>query len=366
MHCLQLANLASLLAQRGHAIAYREDAICPRALTDYWVACRSRSDLWHQAMARNRQTHQAGDWVALRRWWDDHLVVLQEILVSEMLSRVVACLAAASDQQFRSAPICSKTWSDEDAIDGPLPDADDWAIDPWGEIVVGGDSVSGYSMSHDKDRDASSSGDASTTSSKDSTAAGSGKQDLSPITDAIQSSHLDARNRVQFLMLHNRGCRVTDAVRLNRLRMTVERWTDALLGRMPVRLSTAMKYGFDKELIRSYADETAELGPTIGYSAAAALLNASMMNTLSRHVDRTPALPQANRRVAQSVIKMLRPNLFDDWGELKSLRQHRIECDHRHSELDGKTPTAWHMDGDDSGDRGDAGAKDSLQRWYLA
>ncbi len=309
MHCVLLADLAALISQTGPAILYRREVILQEAVTRYWVASRSRLDLWHQVITRNRLAHQDGDWLRLQRWWNDHLPVLEEILVSEMLTRVVAALADGLDQE-RSERM--KFHHESTGIG-----VDDHA-------------------------------------------------DLSPVTHAIHLGHLEVRNRVQFLMLNNRGCRVADAVRLNRLRQATERWTDTLLGRMSVRHHDTVRYAFDRPLARQHAGEAREGWADVGFGAASALMNAAMHDALMRRMHPGAALPQANRQVCQSVMMLFGRDLFDGHGWLKSLGLHRIEMD----PIRGATGAAESIP--DTGEDSDQGAglgfakTGALQRWYLA
>jgi hypothetical protein len=252
MHCVLTADLAALLSQHGPAIQYRRQAVPPASLTQYWTSSRNRFDLWHQAMARYRAAEQSGDSIALRTWWRDHVVVLEEVLVCEMLTRVVAALAVG--------------------------------------------------MESDSDRD-----------------------ELSPVTHAVHLSHLETRNRVQQIMLHGRGGSVSDAVRLNRLRRGVERWTDAMIGRMSLRSTRIMEYAFDRWRADEFRQEMRSYGQGAAWGTAAWLMNAAMHDTLQRRCSEQAALPVANREVAKSVLLLLRPDLFDSLGILKSLRLHRLE-----------------------------------------
>ena len=60
----------------------------------YWTASRSRHELWHRVMGRYRDAKNSGSYAALADWWSQHLVVLEEVLVSELLARVVAAIGA--------------------------------------------------------------------------------------------------------------------------------------------------------------------------------------------------------------------------------------------------------------------------------
>ncbi len=254
MHCVYLADLAAVLSTHGPAILYRRQSISPQAVTQYWTSSRTRLELWHGAIARYQRAEHSGDWVRMRAWWRDHIGVLEEILVSELLTRVVAALAAGLDRN-----------------------QDD--------------------------------------------------EELSPITHAIFLSHLETRNRVQHLMLFGRGSSVQNAVRLNRLRKGVERWNDALLGRLWSSVPTEIRYAIDADRARNYAEDARCQSCGDAQRTSDWLLAAAMHDTLSRRSSPTVALPQANRQVADSVLLMLRPELFDSVGTMKSLWMHRMQFD---------------------------------------
>ncbi|MCG8648511.1 MAG: hypothetical protein MI861_01685 [Pirellulales bacterium] len=254
MHCVLIADIAALISQHGPAILYRRDTIPPEAVSQYWTSSRSRFELWHQAMARYRQAENDSDWMAMRRWWREHLVLLEEVFVTEMLTRVIAGLAAGLDEQCET-------------------------------------------------------------------------DEISPVTHAIHLTHLESRNRVQQLMLFGRGNSVHDAVRLNRLRQGVERWTDAMIGRMAVQSPATVRYAIDVTRAQAYAEDLRGFGHGVSRETASWLMNAAMDDMLRRRTSPAAALPVANRNVAQSVMLMLRPDLFDSVGNLKSLWLHRLQID---------------------------------------
>lgn len=254
MHSVLIADIAALVSQHGPAVLYRGDTVPPEAVTQYWASSRSRFELWHQTMARYREAEQSGDALLLRAWWREHSVVLEEVLVSEMLTRVIAALGAGLDE----------------------PESSD---------------------------------------------------EISPVTHAVFLSHLEARNRVQQMMLYGRGNSVQDAVRLNRLRQGVERWTDALIGRMCVQNPNNVCYAIDQRRAEEHARELRSYGHGPARETASWLMNAAMNDMLRRRTSATPALPEANRGVTQSVLLMLRPDLFDCVGKLKSLWLHRLQID---------------------------------------
>ena len=251
MHCVLIADLAAIMSQHGTAILRGSDRVPADAVSQYWSASRNRLELWHQTMARYRAAEDSGSILRLRTWWQDHAGVMEEVLVTEMLTRVVAAIAAGLD----------------------------------------------------------------TAQSVD---------EISPVTHAVFLSHLEARNRVQQIMLFGRGNSVTDAVRLNRLRRVVERWTDMLIGRLSIDSPELTCYGINIDLAKQHASEARDFSVGIAARTTTWLMNAAMNDTLRRRTSRQTSLPGANHAVATSVVMMLRPDLFDSVGTLKSLWLHRL------------------------------------------
>lgn len=253
MHSVLIADLAALASQHGAAIVRGHDDVPPEAVSEYWASSRGRMDLWFQALTRFRNARNSGDSLAMRRWWSEHLVVMEEVLVCDMLTRVIAALAVGLD-----------TGENADA------------------------------------------------------------NEISPVTHSIHLSHLDATNRVHKMMLEGRGGSVQDAVRLNRLRKGVERWTDVLIGRMSFHSSTPLQYSFDRDRAEAFAKETRLYPSGPARDTAAWIMNAAMHDMLRQRTSPQAALPEANRAVASSVMLMLRPDRFDSVGVLKSLWLNRL------------------------------------------
>ncbi len=97
MHSTQIARLAAHVADRATPLARLKCVTDPAAITNYWVASRKRLDLWHHGLARHSYFEAAGRPLALRVWWKEHAAMIEEILVSEMLTRVFAAFASVSD-----------------------------------------------------------------------------------------------------------------------------------------------------------------------------------------------------------------------------------------------------------------------------
>jgi hypothetical protein len=92
MHCVYLADLAASLAQQGPAFLHNHVPVSADTVFRYWSASRSRHESWHRAIGQYREADRNGNTHQLRRWWSEHVVMLEEIVVSELLARVVAAI----------------------------------------------------------------------------------------------------------------------------------------------------------------------------------------------------------------------------------------------------------------------------------
>lgn len=97
MHCVQLARIAALIAAQGPSLILMRQAIPSEATVRYWAAARQRFDLWNQGLGRFGDLENAGRTLAIRAWWREHLAMIEEILVSEILTRVMAAIGAGLD-----------------------------------------------------------------------------------------------------------------------------------------------------------------------------------------------------------------------------------------------------------------------------
>lgn len=252
MHSVHLIDLAAVVSEHGPTILYGRNTLAPEALTQYWTATHTCFGLWHQAMGRYSRAEKTEHQHAIDEWWSDHTALMEEILVSELLTRVVAALGAGMDE-------------------------------------------------------------------------GSAEEEISPVTHAILLNHLEASNRVHQIILKARGTAAMRAERLNRVRQGIESWTDVLIGRMSVRNSAPIQYAINSQRATEYAEEASQQGHGVTRKTSNALMNISMRDMIYQRMSSEPALPAANREVSRSVMLMLRPELFDSVGALKSLWVHRLE-----------------------------------------
>jgi hypothetical protein len=97
MNAFELAELAALVSVHSRHLVAAEPGTAERSLAVYWKASRCRLDRWGYSL-RSLRTVAAG-----RPWPASSAGILAEILVSEILSRTIAAIAAAHDQRQRTA-----------------------------------------------------------------------------------------------------------------------------------------------------------------------------------------------------------------------------------------------------------------------
>lgn len=263
MHCVTIADLAASLSQHGPTLLELRPNIPSEVILGYWTASRTRHELWHRAMARYRDAQAGGNYRHIRDWWGEHSQVLEEIIVSELLTRVVAAIGSET-------------------------------VVPHQE----GESESPSSECHES---------------------------LAAITHGVYVAQLEASNRVGRIILDGKGAQVSELVRLNRLRYGVERWADWLIGRVSVHLTRGYDYCIDVERAKTFCDEIKETASLTPDDTTTWLMNAAMRDMLVRRTSSLVALPQANHHVASSVLALFRPELFDSGGFPKSMWLQRLQ-----------------------------------------
>ncbi len=97
MHCVELAELASILSLRAPAFIAAHSVPSSDCLTHYWVQSRRRLDLWNQGLGQYTALESSGRPLAMQLWWHAHGPLLEEIIVSDTLTRVFAAFGAALD-----------------------------------------------------------------------------------------------------------------------------------------------------------------------------------------------------------------------------------------------------------------------------
>ena len=99
MHAISLAELSSTFVALAATMLDRKIAPLRTAAHEFWIHQRSRHDYWSQLLAEHRDSLNRTGASYRARKWHEILPVLQEILVTEPLSRALACFAAQLEEQ---------------------------------------------------------------------------------------------------------------------------------------------------------------------------------------------------------------------------------------------------------------------------
>jgi hypothetical protein len=95
MHVRELVELGALVAAQGSVSIRPSDDLLERHVEDYWLASRCRLDRWGIAIKNFSTLTQT---TTPEEVWDDVRPTIEEILVSELLTRTWSAVACASDQ----------------------------------------------------------------------------------------------------------------------------------------------------------------------------------------------------------------------------------------------------------------------------
>ncbi|MEX2559878.1 MAG: hypothetical protein WD403_08175 [Pirellulales bacterium] len=141
--------------------------------------------------------------------------------------------------------------------------------------------------------------------------------DAEPIARAVLGGHLEARHRALSLLIHGPGVDSHDALQLNRLRRTCERWTDLLLGHI-VLVEDVSLFAVNPQTAREFAADLADHGSRTREQAWSILLislRAAFRNLLG------PDSPNEdlNNEIATGVIGCFGPDAFDATGLMHAL-----------------------------------------------
>jgi hypothetical protein len=94
MHALELIMLAATVASQGRQLIRSTEPWVPRPLNDYWCISKIRLDRWYAQLRKfSNAIAQEQSWS-----WQQARPVVEEILASEILTRVWAAAATARDR----------------------------------------------------------------------------------------------------------------------------------------------------------------------------------------------------------------------------------------------------------------------------
>ncbi len=99
MHAIDLILMAANLAFRGSELIERKASWSQQGLNDYWCYSKLRLDRWYADLKSYAETfHHDRQWQCSQAW-----PLLEEVLASEVLTRVWAAVATARDRKQQHA-----------------------------------------------------------------------------------------------------------------------------------------------------------------------------------------------------------------------------------------------------------------------
>lgn len=245
MHASELAQLAALVAHHCPAVIRGPRPLGEAGLEQYWTACRCRLDRWLHALKQHETLIEQAAPALRGGHWRTIRPLLDEILLSETLTRVWAAVGRAFDRHR-------------------------------------------------------------------------GANEVDPVTRSVLIGHLEARNRALQMIVFGQGLGAEEAVKLNRLRRRVERWTDLMLGYVCVD-HTAAEFAFDRGRALDFAEDLRYERQAGTDNKAWDLVQSSLQAAFQGERRRASASAELNRQIAAAVLSCLDAGLFDSWGALQSL-----------------------------------------------
>jgi len=105
MHARELAELAAQLATEGGGLIHTAGDFDQKGIEQYWVASRCRLDRWSKAFARLSAQAQTADGADRAKRWALLRPTLEEILTSEVLTRIWTAVAMGRDKFHGTAEL---------------------------------------------------------------------------------------------------------------------------------------------------------------------------------------------------------------------------------------------------------------------
>jgi hypothetical protein len=251
MHAIELASLASTMVQHLPTLSALGNRCSRDAVQSFWLNNRFRHDNWSTRLSNHRQAIQGAGVSSRSSRWHEIIPVMQEVLLSEPLTRCIAYFATVLEERPKAAL-----------------DMDD----------LGRDSA------------------------------------LATLAQSSLAAHVESRHRCLHLIVFGQGLSVEHAVKLNRMRRVLEAYSDQLLAVMRPIHNTA-DYAFDSaKLARSQAELSNGKLATTFVKLHASGLAQGLRQSLQSEIDWRVPNPQFNLKLSQAVLGLLPRQLFDDLG----------------------------------------------------
>ena len=155
--------------------------------------------------------------------------------------------------------------------------------------------------------------------------------DWSALAHSVLASHIEARHRCLNLMVFGYGFPVEQAVRLNRLRRLMEFFNDSLISSLPP-IGNVDLYGFDIPLVQHQQKQFRNypVSEPIDQVRVQSLVS-TIDQSLRRDHNHPAANPRLNENIAEAVLALMPPELFDSFGlGTQSSSTGYFACSQRH------------------------------------
>jgi len=181
-------------------------------------------------------------------------------------------------------------------------------------------------------------------------------KDASPIAHSIFTGHEDIRNRCLRLMMLP-GLPVDQAVELNRIRHSLEHWTDRFLASLATStemtshktetITESTKYAFRPELVSEFIEEKRGTELNLADSLNEPTTNASIQESMELQLESVESLeirlfssscerwtatncrsvsanPADNRLIGEAALAIVRPDTLHEWSPLSGCSLERM------------------------------------------
>ena len=145
-----------------------------------------------------------------------------------------------------------------------------------------------------------------------------GTDEAEPVARSVMIGQMEARHRVLTLMVRSPDIDADAAMKLNRLRMRVERWTDMLVGHL-LDVHDVSEFAFDPLRANDFAEDMRCRGNQPGGRQVWPLLTASLRAAFRRGLSPQSPNHELNARIGAAVMACFPSDLFDSTGLLRSL-----------------------------------------------
>jgi hypothetical protein len=144
------------------------------------------------------------------------------------------------------------------------------------------------------------------------------RDEAEPAARSVLIGHMEARHRVLTLMVRGPGIDAEAALKLNRLRRRVERWTDLLVGHLAGRYDVS-EFAFDPQRAQDFAEDLRDRSRRPGGRQAWPLVLASLQTAFRQGLGAESPNADLNARLAAGILSCFPADLFDSTGLMRSL-----------------------------------------------